>query len=230
LLFTGVLNAQTEKITWDYPVRYGAPEWETLKSYEEQLNAYNIPANIIKNISTEELVKVCLDYPEFMVINAFNNRLIGLNNMMSQFNGFHELFARNDAAKELMKVYSKLDPLAIGKDWTPLQQGRYGFSIIRVELLLAHGMIAKKLDEQDTQILLDEIILKYESKKRRPDVYSLWDLSSTTGLYLCIADKDEKIAKNDANLLLLKRTFMVENIEILNSVFELVKKNNSYEK
>ena len=83
ILFVCVVNAQTEtKVIWDYPVRYGTPEWETLKSYEEQLNAYNIPFEILKSISTEELVKVCLAYPEFSVMDVFNDRRIGLNNMM----------------------------------------------------------------------------------------------------------------------------------------------------
>ncbi|MDR1200796.1 MAG: hypothetical protein LBL58_04065 [Tannerellaceae bacterium] len=226
-LVSCVLNAQTateKNVTWNFPVNPGTPKWKELKSYEEQLSAYNIPEEMMKKISTPELVKVCLAYPEWGVINAFNDRRIGLNNMMSRFNGFRELFARNDAAKELIKIYSKLDPLAIGNDWTLLQKGNYGFHINCIELLLSHGMMLAKLDEQDTRTLLEDVILKYNSKKRLPDVYSLWDLSPTAGLCLCIFDRDGKSSKNDAKLLLLKRTFMSEDIEVLNKVFESIKK------
>jgi len=88
-LSASVLNAQP-KVTWDFPVNPSTPEWKELKSYEEQLLAYNIPVEIINKISTQELVKICLAYPEWGVINAFNDRRIGLNNMMGKFNGFHD--------------------------------------------------------------------------------------------------------------------------------------------
>jgi hypothetical protein len=217
-----VLSAQTEKAAWDYPVKPGTPEWKKLKSYEEQLQAYNIPVEIIMKISTAELVKVCLAYPEWGVVNAFNDRRTGLNNMMSNFNGFRELFTRSDAAKELIKVYSNLDPLAIGNDWTLLQKGNYGFQINCIELLLSHGMMIEKLDVQDTQILLDEVSSKYNRKKQRPDVYSLWDLSPTAGLCLSMLDRNGELSENDTKLLSLKRTFMSDDINVLNKIFEQV--------
>jgi len=213
------INAQDKVVTWDFPINPSTNKWKELKSYEEQLLAYNIPEELIKNISTPELVKVCLAYPEWGVINAFNNRMIGLNNMMSCFNGFRELFARNDAAKEIIKIYSNIDPLAISKDWTLLQQGTFGFQINCIELLLSHGRIIEKLDEQDTQVLLNEVVLKYNKKRRLPDVYSLWDLSPTAGLCLNLLDKNGDFSKNNENFLSLKRTLMAEDINVLDSVF-----------
>ena len=223
-LITCGINAQMTDnvVTWDFPVNPSTSEWKELKSYEEQLLAYNIPEEMMKKISTPELVKVCLAYPELGVINAFNDRRVGLNNMMSHFNGFRELFARNDAAKELIKAYSNLDPLAIGKNWTLLQMGNYGFHISCVELLLSHGRMIDKLDSQDIQVLLEVVVLKYNSKKQIPEVYSLWGLSPTAGLCLSIIDKDGEFSKNNTKLLSLKRTFMVEEIEVLDSVIELV--------
>ena len=223
-LIVGVVSAQTAtKVTWDYPVNPSTSEWKELKSYEEQLLAYNIPEEMVKKISTPELVKVCLAYPEWGVINAFNNRRIGLNNVMSYFNGVRELFARNDATKELIKVYSELDPLAIGEDWTLLQIGYYGFHINCLELLLSHGMMIDKLDAKDIQDLLDVVVLKYKNKKQLPEVYSLWDLSPTAGLCLSILDKNGEFSKNNTKLLSLKRTFMAEDIKVLDGVIELVK-------
>ena len=184
--FTNFLNAQSP--TWDFPIKPGTAKWLELKSYEEQLLAYNIPDEIIKDISTSELVKICLNYPEWGVVNAYYNRRIGLNNLLGHFNGFIELLNRDDVAKELIKVYSKINPLSIGKDWTLLQQGNFGFQINCIELLLSHGMIIKKLDSQDTLILLDEVVLKYKNKKQLPDLYSLWDLSPTAGLCLIVLD------------------------------------------
>jgi len=221
ILIPFALSAQENNVTWNFPINPSSPKWKELKSYEEQLAAYNIPAEIIKKIPTPELVKICLAYPEWGVISAFNDRRIGLNNMMSQFNGFSELFARNDAAKELMKVYSKRDPLAVGKDWSLLQKGNYSFDINCIELLLSHSMMINKLDAQDVQVLIDMVVLKYKSKRQLPDVYSLWGLSPTAGLCLSILDKNGEFLKNNSKLLTLEQTFMTDDIEILDDVIEI---------
>jgi len=224
ILITFAVKAQDNIVTWNFPVNPSTSEWKKLKSYDEQLLAYNIPEDIIKKISTPELVKICMAYPEWGVINAFNDRRIGLNNMMGRFNGFSELFLRKDAAKELIKFYSRIDPLAVGKDWTLLQKGKYSFDINCVELLLSTGMIIDKLDAQDIKVLLDMAVLKYKSKKQLPEVYSLWDLSPTAGLCLSLVDGSGELSKNDANFLSLEQTFMTEDIKVLDNVIELVNK------
>ena len=73
-----------------------------------------------------------------------------------------------------------------------------------------------KLDEQDIQVLLDVVVLKYNNKKQRNDVYSLWSLSPTAGLCLSILDKNVDFSINDTELLSLKFNFMAEDIEVLN--------------
>lgn len=217
-------NAQEKPIVWDYPINPDIEEWKNFKSYDEQLKAYDIPPEIIKKISTAELVKTCLAYPEWRLINAYTDRQKGLANVMNLFNGFHELFTRNDAAKELIKVYVKMDPLIIDRSWTPLQKGTYSFQFTCIEMLLSHNAIIRQLDEPDTRILLNEAISKYENKKQMPDIYSLWDLSPTAGLCLNILDKDGIFVKSKPDLQLFQQTFMTEDIEVLNKIIEASEK------
>jgi hypothetical protein len=47
-------------------------------------------------------------------------------------------------------------------------------------------------------------------------------LSPTAGLCLSILDKDGEFSKNTIKLLSLKKTYMSEDIEVLDSVFELI--------
>ena len=216
-------NSQ-ENVVWNYPVNPRTDEWKNLKSYEEQLKAYNIPSEVIKKISTAELVKTCLAYPEWRLINAYSDRQAGLANVIGLFNGFHELFARQDAAKKLIKVYVKMDPLLIDRSWTSLQKGAYSFQFTCIEMLLSHGAIVRQLDETDIQILLNEAVSKYKSKKQMPDMYSIWDLSPTAGLCLSILDKDGVFLKNHPYLHLFQQTFMTEDIEILNKIIETSEK------
>jgi len=224
VLFACMVNAQeTDNVAkWDFPVRYGTPEWEKLESFEERMMAYNIPDELIRKISTPELVKVCLAYPEWRLIHAFDDRRTGLSYIMSQFNGFHELLSRRDATKELIRVYAKMDPLAIEDDWTAVQKGRYVFNISYVELMLSVRRVIENLDEQDRQALSNEVVLKYRQKKQRPDVYGLWELSPIAGLGLNIIDRDGEFSKNDAKLRSLKQHFITDDMEVLDRIFESV--------
>jgi hypothetical protein len=226
---TCTLSAQVitdKRITWDYPVNPQTKEWKNLKSIEEQFEAYNIPAGILKNISTEELVKTCLSYPEWGLIHAYNDRLTGLSVIISLFNGFQELFNRDDAAKELIKVYIKLDPLAVKLDWTPLQQGQYVFRFTQIELLLMQKEIIDKLDNKGILELKKIAITKYKNKKRRPEIYSLWNLSPTVGICWNIFEKKKSnVSNNDSAIRLFQHRLMTDNIGVLDKIVELLEKN-----
>ncbi|MDR1499661.1 MAG: hypothetical protein LBI58_01625 [Tannerellaceae bacterium] len=214
--------AQEKKTLWDYPVNSKSKEWKNLKSIDEQFEAYNIPAGIIKNISTEELVKTCLSYPEWGLIHAYNDRQTGLSVIVSLFNGFQELFSRDDAAKELMKVYIKLDPLAVKSDWTALEQGQYAFRFNQIELLLMQRTMIAKLDDKGLLELNNIAISKYKSKKKLPKQYSLFDLSPTVGICLSIFEKENAYVTNiDPSMRLFRNSLMADDIGVLDRIVEL---------
>ena len=66
------LLAQKE-VTWDYPIKPGTEEWKSLKSYDEKLNAYNFPIEVLEKMNKKNLVKTCLAYPEFRLIMTRNS-------------------------------------------------------------------------------------------------------------------------------------------------------------
>lgn len=193
-------------------------EWKHIKSYSEQLEVYNIPEDIVGEITTEELVKTCPAYPEWRLINAYSNRRIGLANVIGLFNGFHELFKRNDAGKELIKSYLMIDPLSMNPNWTPLQKGSFSFQLTCIEMLLSHDLIINQLSESEINTLLDEAVLKYNNKKQLPHVYSLWDLSPTAGLCLIILQRKGVPWTNDAEVKLFQRTFLTTDIRLLDKI------------
>ena len=45
---------------WDYPVKPGTEEWKSLKSHCEKISVCQIPNEILKNCSTEDLLEICL--------------------------------------------------------------------------------------------------------------------------------------------------------------------------
>jgi len=219
-----VTNAQ-QKGTWNYPVRYGTPQWDALNTFEERLNAYNIPDEILNNISTEELVKVCLAYPEWMLINAYNDRRTGFSVIADYFNGFRELFQRNDAATELLKVYEKLDPVVIDPNWTTLQQGQYSFEFTKIEMFFNEKVMIDKLNKDGAQKLNEMAVAIYQKKKMRPDIFSLWNLSPTVGVCLFIIEKENAslLENRRAEINYFKYNMMSEDIHFLDFIVELFK-------
>ena len=78
MIQSSVLFAQ-QIIVWDYPIHYGTPEWGKLKTFEERLNAYNIPDSLLKIMTTEDLVNTCLEYPDRILITSRDNLQTGYN-------------------------------------------------------------------------------------------------------------------------------------------------------
>jgi len=219
-------NAQTtEKVTWNYPVRYGTPEWDALKTYGEKNNAYNIPYEILKTISTEELVKTCLAYPEWVLIHVYNSRLTGLAVIFDNFNGFRELLNRDDATTELMKQYDKLDPLEVSQDWTLVQQGQHAFQFIKIEMLLNVPVMIEKLDNDGMRNLKAIAVSKYQKKRMLPEIYSLWSLSSTVSVCVNIIEKENAgaIENRRVEINSFRRNLVSADILFLDSIVELLK-------
>ena len=113
--------AQNEKVTWDYPIKPGSKEWLAVSDFSKRLELLNIPAPLLKKMSTEELVKSCLNYPEYRLIFTRNDLQSGYNFIRSSFNGFVELESRPDAGKELVKVYAGYKPDGFDLNATDLE-------------------------------------------------------------------------------------------------------------
>lgn len=64
--------AQEKALTWDYPVKPGMEEWTKFESRPEMAEACLIPDSIIKNISTSDLLELCLNYPLLHDIMFYN--------------------------------------------------------------------------------------------------------------------------------------------------------------
>ena len=62
------VQGQGESIVYDFPIQPGTPEWDSLDTYEDRLDAYNIPNSVLKVMNTADLVRTCLSYPEFRLI------------------------------------------------------------------------------------------------------------------------------------------------------------------
>lgn len=190
IIFPTISFAQNDEATWDFPVKPGSKEWKSqIKNNEDRIRLCQIPPEVLPNLPTKELTKIVLDYPLFRTITAFGPLQNGFNILRKQFNGFDELFARKDAAEEIVLAYNELDPKRIEANWGNIEKGDWRFFIFDTEILLSQNEILSKLSEQELKVLLKEGINKFNSKMEAG--YSLYVAHTSLLLAGRIMDKLE---------------------------------------
>ncbi|MCF8360911.1 MAG: hypothetical protein K9H26_19335 [Prolixibacteraceae bacterium] len=184
------LFAQKE-VTWDYPINPETKEWSNLKSYDERLNAYNIPGDILENMSTAELVKTCLAYPEFRLIMTRNSLQEGYGYLKSIFNGFEELEKREDIGNQLINEYRKLNPVDVQAYDKLVEQGRFVFRFTYLEILLAQRPLLLSMSNNTKKELLELSISNYEGKLNLPEYYASFGLETSSLVLGRLLDTDK---------------------------------------
>jgi hypothetical protein len=175
LFYTGF--AQDPQPVWDFPIKPGNNKWKALKSHKEMVDICQIPSSIINNLNTSELVRICLDYPLFFTLTAFNNMQMGFEQNKNDFNGFLELFKRKDAGKELISFYSKINPGEVMSMKSNLDKGNFMFRIFYLEILLAQKDLLSTLNQEEQRILLTECLEKIQEKNNA--LYSRFQTQTT---------------------------------------------------
>jgi len=213
--------AQNEKVTWDYPIKPGSKEWLAVPDFSKRLELLNIPAPLLKKISTEELVKSCLNYPEFQLIFTRNDLQSGYNFIRSSFNGFVELETRPDAGKELLKVYAGYKPDGFDLNSTDLEIGNFICEITYIEILIAQTEILKKLNLADSKELMAMCSQKYKVKKDLQKYYGGIGLHTTALILARQQDKkliNTKVKHGEQKINAFINSLTFDNIGLLDDI------------
>ncbi len=168
--------------------QYETPqEWFTV-SVKERVRLSQIPNELLKKMSTDELIIACLNYNLICDLYVCDTAQQGYENLKKQYNGIQELVKCSDSGSKLLKLYQSIDV----KEF--YEQDR--FSIIRINLvgmLLSDEEVLKTLNKDQVK----EIINMCYKKNSVPidDTTSTLDYLTTTcmGLKcLYLFDKDAR--------------------------------------
>lgn len=108
---------QNHHTPYVFPVTPGSSEWKSLSSREEMLDACQIPEDRLASMTTEALLETVLHYPLILDFMAFNSYKSAYKVMSDNFNGFRELFSREDAHTVILSYdLQKQDSLAENTD------------------------------------------------------------------------------------------------------------------
>jgi len=169
------LSAQLEKVTWDFPVKPDTEKWNQLKDESERLNALQIPDDILSIIGTEELVIACLNYPAAFHYTIYDDEHIGLQKVISNFNGLRELFNRNGAGKYLIEHYKNAGAYGFIIKDKRLNERYWPLRFLYIELLLSQKEIIQNLEAEDRLLLLETTLNKFSLKAQSKDMFSKYD-------------------------------------------------------
>lgn len=228
LIIMPIISTAQEKLIWDFPVKPGTEEWKELKNYQDRLNVYNIPDSLLKKIATEDLVKTCLNYPEFRLIMTRNSLQMGYDYLKSIFNGFGELEKRSNTGALLLDEYQKFDPSNIKNYDTHLEKGGFSSKMRYIEILLAQKPILSKLDVKTKEKLIENCIFNYEKIEELTEYYTTFNLLTPTlilGRILEVDNLPEYVAQKtvDKNLQKFVDYSMLYDYSSLSDIIDISK-------
>ncbi len=161
---------------WKYPVTPGSEEWKKLKTESEIISVQQIPEDVLKTMTTEEVLQAWLDLPGKMEILAFSNMQIGFNKTRNRFNVVNELLNRKDAGKIIAKNFATISPSNFNKGWNSQRKGKFITEYALIEFLLSQPEILKNLTKNEENYLFEKAKKDLEIKKELPkeDFDSFW--------------------------------------------------------
>jgi hypothetical protein len=158
---------------WDFPVKPKTEEWKKLESNKAKVEACQVPEHILRNISTNDLTTLCLQYPLLYDVFAFNNINEGLRKLFSDFNGIREFSKRESAINNLREQYLseiRSFPKNLNKD----SDLDIGYSVLRIsilEILLSYSEFHNSSSKENQKKILENLLLGYQEKVKYPEYF-----------------------------------------------------------
>lgn len=168
-----VVNAQ---MAYDYPIKPGTEEWKKFTSTSEMIEACQIPENILKTISTNDLLDVCLKYPILSQYTASNSPNNGLASIINSSNGFTEFMNRADSHRVLLNYYANE---SVNKIDNSKDKGGYTFYFCALELLLSQPILLKRFTREERVSALRLIMEKYNEKETYLEYFGFYGKMTT---------------------------------------------------
>ena len=173
LIFLSFVSSAQEKTLWDYPVKPKTDEWKKLDSNKAKVDVCQIPENILHDISTEDLMSLCLQFPLLYDVFAFNNINYGLKKLFSDFNGIREFSKRDSAINSLREqylseIYSFPEYLNRGSNLD------IGYSVARIsilEVLLSYSDFHSITSKENQKKILENLLFGYREKIKYPEYF-----------------------------------------------------------
>lgn len=224
------LNAQTGTM-WDYPVKPGTPQWASITDHKDMIKVSQIPENVLKSISTKELIQLCLDYPLHADFYAYNSLQEGVKKVSTYFNGLQELFNRPDNAQYLLEYLKSFEQeIQPNIAHTPINSGECTINQMLVEVFLSQETVLSNASPTIKKEILSTALKNMLQKEILVDIYGNMGVG-TSAYLLCLGLNSETDLISQSTVLnqfsrdaYLKDSSIIEELVLK---YSLYLKNNS---
>lgn len=173
------------KVNQYYKVLPGTSEWGKLESGAEMWEICQLPEYMLKDLSTEELVKACIEFPLAYDFTAFDDERSAISGMIDRFNGLSELRKRDDAVIKMIEAYQCMDytDKTINEEEISEDAKCLGLAIAYWELILADKGFMEKMNHDERELLNNVAKEKYQMKLDHSDYFGLRNIEHS--LLIC---------------------------------------------
>ena len=165
------ISTRSSGISWDYPIKPGMAEWNSLATEDERIAALQVPESVLASLSSEEVVGLCIELPAFFLFTAWNTPQDGFDIMLERYNILRHLLSRKDAGGSLIAVYKDAD--LSGFRALPYSNEFWSIKLLYFELLLSQKEILQSMTPEEKLELILEARSKFLEKIRNENFSSL---------------------------------------------------------
>lgn len=207
---------------YDYPIKRGTVEWNSIKNYQNLRSVSQIPIEIVNQMTTEALLESVLNYPLIGDVFVFTTFQKGIENLKINFNAFESLSKRPDLGKALINKYVILAAKSVNKE-TFIIKGEHSVKLSFIELILGQSFTNSTLTKDESIDLIKTLVANFNEKEKKPEIYGGMSLST------CAWAINKTQTFNDADEKFVPKNKFIENgnvfsQEILNEILEKAKK------
>ena len=171
---------------WDYPVKPGMAEWNSLQTENERIAAEQVPESVLATLSPDEAVRLCITLPAAGNFIAWSPPQRGFNVMLERYNILRHIVEREDAGGSLIAAYK--DASLSGFKTLPYSNEFWSLKLFYLELLLSQKEILQKMTPAQKLELITEARTKYFEKLGNEDFASLPELLFSLRIMATILD------------------------------------------
>lgn len=165
---------QKANTSFKFPCTQGDYKWQQFESVGERIAALQIPDSIIKQIPTEELLAICLDFPYITDILFYDDYQTGFEHVKKSFNGLRELLTRKDLYDALVytnnEYINELDKIQTAASL--IEKGKFSFKHFMLEFIMAQDCVVIPQNKAEEKNIVSVIATNMELKEKYPDIFS----------------------------------------------------------
>ena len=177
------------ELAWDYPIKPGMEEWNSLETEEERIAILQVPEAILARLSPDEVVQLCITFPSFGHFTAWDTPQAGFNVMFERYNILRHILSRRDVGSNLIAAYK--DASLSGFRTLPFPNEFWSLKLLYFELLLSQKEILQSLTPEEKLELITEARSKLFEKINNENFASFPELLFSLRIMVNILEIEE---------------------------------------